>query len=141
MNALKIGFKVDTFLQGIVILFGLGSLVAFAIDKDNGWIALCALFFLGGVQVLSAFIMGIALKDKRRAKHILQSLLYLGCYIIVLPIISILLEKFDLSIYLAAGLCAIYILGVPIYLAIRYFIMSMRDMIKVNSYHRSFWDL
>lgn len=141
MKALKIALKVDTFIQGIAILIGIGSLIGFAIDKDNGWIALSAFCLLGALQVLSAIIMGIALKDKRRFTHILQSVLYFGAYIIVLPIIGFATEIFNLPEGIFLILCALYIIGIPIFFAIRYFSMSMRDMIKVNSYHRSFWDL
>ena len=141
MEALKIALKLDTIIQGIVIIFGIGSLIAFAIDGKNGWIALTAFFLLGGVQVLSAIIMGIALKDKRRSDHILQSLFYFLAYIPVFVFLSAISELIYISEIIAIVLCASYIIGIPIYFAVRYFRMTIRDMIKVNTLHRSFWDI
>lgn len=141
MKVLKIALKVDTFVQGLAILFGLGSVCAFAIDKNDGWIALTAFVLLGVVQILSAIILSLTLKDRKRGIHIAHSVAYFVCYIIVLPLIGLIGELLQLNQIFAFALCALYIIGVPIYLAIRYFKITVGDMVKVNTLHRSFWDI
>lgn len=141
MNVLKIALKVDTFIQAAVILFGLGSVCAFAIDKDHGWIAFTAFISLGVVQVLSAISLSIACKNSKRGLHLAYAVAYFVGLLFVLPLLGMISSLLNISETNPFAFCILYIFGVPIYLAIRYFRITVGDMIKVNTLHRSFWDI
>ena len=140
MKAIKIALKLDTFIQGVVILATIIALAALAINKEYSGFAWTAFFTLGGVQVLSAIGMGLVLYDSKRGEHLAYSLGYFLGFIFLLPILSGFI--FITNLYnTALVLGGMYMFGIPAFLAIRYFNMTVRDMIKVNKVRRSFWDL
>jgi len=145
MTALKIGLKVDTFLQGISIMIIAACLVAFALNHEYGWMPLTALSLLGIIQILSAIILNIATKDKKRGKHLLHIIYYWLGYICILPLLIGIARccgmLFNMELEFTLGSALLYIFGVPVFLAIRYFKFTITDMVKVNSLHRSFWDI
>ena len=141
LTALKIGLKLDTFIQGVIIMCGVIALGLFAYDDRNGWMALTAFCGLGIAQVLSAIILSIGLKDKKRGLHLLHIIFYwLGYVVLLIPVVyllNMLNASENIFIIWAGG----YIIGVPLFLAFRYFKLTLGDMTKVNTLHRSFWDL
>ena len=141
MTALKIGLKLDTFIQGVIILSGAVALGMFAYDSDHGWLALTAFCGLGIAQVLSAIILSIGVRDKKRPLHLLHVLLYWLGYMVVLIPGSFVLSYLNAPEEISVSFAIAYIIGVPIFLAIRYFKFTIGDMTKVNTLHRSFWDL
>lgn len=140
MNSIKLALRLDTFLQVSTILFILGALIACAINNVYIGLAWKAFFAVGAIQTLSAIGMGIALHDSRRSRHLGFTL----AYFIGLLLILVILRPFASSEYagtISTAIGSSYIFGIPAILAIRYFSMTVRDMIRVNKMRRSFWDL
>jgi 4-hydroxybenzoate polyprenyltransferase len=140
MKAIKIALKLDTFIQGVVILATIVALVALAFNKEYSGYAWKAFFTLGGVQILSAIGMGLALYDSKRGEHIAYSLGYFLGFVLLLPILSgfAAITNLNTTTIVLGGM---YMFGIPAFLAIKYFNMTVRDMIRVNTVRRSFWDL
>jgi len=141
LTALKIGLKLDTFIQGVIIMCGVIALGLFAYDDRNGWMALTAFCGLGIAQVLSAIILSIGLKDKKRGLHLLHIIFYWLGYMVILVPIGFVLNLVSAPDFVGLFCALFYIFGVPILLAMRYFRFTIGDMTKVNTLHRSFWDL
>ena len=140
MKGIKFALKLDTFIQGVVLLFLIGALIAYAINQEYAGLAWKAFFALGGVQILSAIGMGISLHDPKRGDHLGYSFAYFFGFILLVPILGGFVSITHLHTT-ALFLGGIYMFGIPAFLAVRYFNMTVQDMIKVNTVRRSFWDL
>lgn len=139
MKGIRFALKLDTFIQGVVMLFVIAGLIACIINIDHFGLAWKSFLALGSVQVLSAIGMGLARHDVKRGAHLWYSLAYFIGFIILTPILAGLGELINYTPTLILG--GLYVFGIPAFLAIRYFKMTVRDMIAVNTVRRSFWDL
>ncbi len=144
MTALKIGLKVDTFLQGICLIILFIGLVTQCYDGDEN-LMMYAFVALGAVQILSACIFSLTLDDSKRRRHLMYSMMYFALFPIVLSIGHSLAfkigELFEMGYVFSYRFIGLYWVGVPIFLGLKYFRFTIRDMTKVNTLHRSFWDI
>jgi len=142
---LKYLLKVDTFLQGVLILFGLGLLFASLFNASSLTYAFFCFLGLGLTQVLSGLFYAMFYKNEKRQLF----LSYIFAFILSSPLVILLMVGIVSSIYTIIDipigifylLILIYGIGIPLFFAFRYFKMTIRDMTKVNTLHRSFWDI
>jgi hypothetical protein len=132
MKAIGKGLIFDTVIQG-------SALVAFAVmglaalfGQTAGPIALAMIlfFFFGVWQLVSGVVWTALLRDGAHQKYLLLALTYVGLLIGF---------TFLRSSWGPFNLISIFV--VPSFIAIWYFIITVKSMVKVQNRPRSFWDL
>jgi hypothetical protein len=136
MKAIGKGLIFDTVIQG-------SALVAFAVmglaalfGQTAGPIALAMIlfFFFGVWQLVSGVVWTALLKDSAHRNYLLLALSY----------VVILFVSAYLKFQLGGGehpFFWISIFVIPSLIAVWYFIITVKSMVKVQNRPRSFWDL
>ena len=136
MKAIGKGLIFDTVIQGSALLaFAVMGLMAL-FGQTSGPIALAMIlfFFFGVWQLLSGVVWTALLRDGAHRNYLLLALSYVGVLFL-----STFLESawgfgdhpfFWISVFVVPSLMAVW-----------YFIITVKSMVKVQNRPRSFWDL
>ena len=128
-KAIKIGLKVDAFLQGVLLLgiigFGITSLIYSGFVYLYG---LMLLAFLGFWQVFSALVFGFALRDVALRGLYLLGVLGFFTTNFILTVSDILLPMKGFA-YVVLALSTLSVAS----LTIRYFSITIQDMVRHNT--------
>ena len=126
---IRIGLKVDAFLQGVIILGLLGSGIGGIIYSNVMFFyGLMLLMLLGFWQVSSALIFGWVLRDaSRRGLYLLGVLGYFTTHIVLT--VSDILHPSSGFAYLAMALSILSVVA----LAVKYFSFTVQDMVRWNT--------
>lgn len=148
MKVLKVALKIDSFVQGLLLL-------GFLINAINGLIQYKSFYFivghlyllsiLGVWQVSSGLILALKVKDENRAKYLLLVLYYFLFWVVIYAISMM----FDYLPFLTGqvretlgqALICIYGFCVPVLIGTYYFSITYKNMIRSHYFKRSFWDI
>ena len=137
MTRLRRVLKIDTFIQGLVLV-GITLMAIVGLISQQGLIvfSLFGLLLLGLWQLISALVIGFGFGQKNRLQYLLGVVIYLA---IVIGLLS-------LSSYLNIHWLGqfVYIVGlllVPYAIGWWYFFQSFTDLSQRFKIPRSFWDI
>lgn len=143
MKVLKVALKIDSFVQGLLLLGFLANaingLIQFKFESFNiGHLYL--MFLLGVWQVSSGIILAISLKDENRAKYLLLVLSYFLFWVVIYAI-SMMFDYLPFGEILSQGLICTYAYCLPFLIGTFYFSITYKNMIRSHYFKRSFWDI
>lgn len=129
-KSIRIGLKIDTFLQGTALLGIVGSAIGslFYYELVFMIIALSLIAFLGILQLSSALIFGRILKDlERRGMYLLAVIGFFWTHFLIAILDFHMVPSLTSNLVTALSTISVSTL------AIRYFCITVQDMILCNS--------